>query len=294
VTSLTLRAHPAISLAVPAVLLLALLGIVGLQTGILAVPTLAPISAPETVVIASRPFAYRATGEFLRDSASIDGPMVQVEAPVSIEIMTHQVSAADYAECVADGACSKAEPRRRGVGDVPVTGVSFTDATDYAAWLSHRTGAHWRLPTVEEWTFAAGGKAADPALGIETDATDPAQRWLLLYEREAALGATALATPAPLGTFGVNEFGVADLSAVIWEWTASCGSRTTLDAAGNALSHIDSCGTRYLEGRHRTLLSEFVRDAVAGGCSTGTPPDNLGFRLVRDPTWAARLLQQWK
>jgi hypothetical protein len=26
----------------------------------------------------------------------------------------------------------------------------------------------------------------------------------------------------------------------------------------------------------------FVKDAKGGGCSVGTPPDNLGFRLVRD------------
>lgn len=287
-----LKAHPATGLAIPAVLLLVLLGIVGWQTGILAIPTLAPVSGPETVVIAPRPFAYRATGDFARGSASIDGPLVQIDAPAPIEIMKYQVSAADYAECVADGACSKAEPKRHGVGDVPATGVSFRDAMDYAAWLSEQSGARWRLPTVEEWSFAAGSKVADPALGVETDATDPAERWLLLYEREAALGANAMATPEPLGTFGVNEFGVADLSAVVWEWTATCASRTSVDAAGAVLTFIDSCGLRYLEGRHRTPMNVFARDALAGGCSTGAPPDNLGFRLVRDPSWMEWLLNE--
>ena len=290
-SSLAIKDTAKAGIALPAALLSALLGVIGWQTGILAVPNLSPVNGPETVVIASRPFAYRETGEFLRDGASIDGPLVQVDAPAPIEIMKYQVSALDYSECVADGACSKAEPKRHGMGNVPVTGVSFTDAEDYALWLSRRTGTHWRLPTVQEWNFAAGSKAVDPALGTETDATDPAARWLLLYEREAALGANGLATPEPLGAFGVNEFDVADLSAVVWEWTASCGSRTTVDATGSIVSHIDSCGTRYLEGRHRTLLSDFVRDALAGGCSTGTPPDNLGFRLVREPTWIEWLLQ---
>lgn len=279
-------------LTLPAMLLLALLGVIGWQAGILAVPNFARVNGPETVIVASRPFTYRATGEYLRGNSSIDGPLVSVDAPAPVEIMKYQVSAADYAACVADSACSKAEPKRRGAGNVPVTGVSFKDTEDYALWLSSRTGARWRLPTVQEWTFAAGSKAIDPALGTDTDPTDPAERWLLLYEREAALGANALATPEPLGTFGMNEFGVADLSAVVWEWTASCGSRTTVDDAGNVLSHIDSCGTRYLEGRHRTLLSGFVRDALGGGCSTGAPPDNLGFRLVRDPSWIGWLFQE--
>ena len=29
-------------------------------------------------------------------------------------------------------------------------------------------------------------------------------------------------------------------------------------------------------------MSSFVRDGKRGGCAVGTPPENLGFRLVRD------------
>ncbi|HEY9011110.1 MAG TPA: SUMF1/EgtB/PvdO family nonheme iron enzyme, partial [Devosia sp.] len=175
-----------------------------------------------------------------------------------------------------------AQPRRKGKGDVPVTGVNFEDANAYAAWLSRATGETWRLPTVAEWTFAAGSKASDHALGVETDPRDPAERWLAFYEKEAALGDNALLTPEPLGGFGVNEFGVADLGGSVWEWTATCGSRTVLGAAGEQLSHLDSCGLRLLEGKHRTPMNIFVRDAMGGGCSVGVPPDNLGFRLVRE------------
>jgi hypothetical protein len=34
-------------------------------------------------------------------------------------------------------------------------------------------------------------------------------------------------------------------------------------------------------------MLDFVRDARNGGCSVGTPPTNLGFRLVRaeDDPW---------
>jgi hypothetical protein len=48
---------------------------------------------------------------------------------------------------------------------------------------------------------------------------------------------------------------------------------------------------RFLEGRHRTPMSTFIRDGRSGGCSVGAPPDNLGFRLVREPHWYERLLQ---
>jgi formylglycine-generating enzyme required for sulfatase activity len=151
--------------------------------------------------------------------------------------------------------------------------------------LSNRTGQVWRLPSIEEWAFAAGSRAVDHALGLETDATDPAQRWLLAYEREAEFSDDGPARPEALGTFGVNEFGVADLSATVWEWTTTCASRTALDEAGTVLTHVETCGVRYLEGRHRTPMSTFVGDALSGGCSVGVPPDNFGFRLVHETSW---------
>ncbi len=184
----------------------------------------------------------------MRGTAVVDGPLVEVVEPAPLEIMQYQVSVAEYGLCVADGACRKAEPRRRGSGNVAVTGVSFDDATDYAAWLSHRTGETWRLPTVGEWAFAAGSKARDHALDRATDEKDPAQRWLAYYKRDAALAAGAQRVPQPLGTFGANEYGVFDLAEAVWEWTATCGGRTILGAAGETLSHL-----------------EFVRRPPAGG-----------------------------
>jgi hypothetical protein len=44
-------------------------------------------------------------------------------------------------------------------------------------------------------------------------------------------------------------------------------------------------------------MSYFVRDGRRGGCAVGAPPDNLGFRLVREPgNWwdqAVRTVQNW-
>jgi formylglycine-generating enzyme required for sulfatase activity len=268
----------------PVILLLVLGGLLVWQTDLVEWPSgvAVTMAAPATVTIMPRAYSYRADGDFIRDAAPVDGPLLTIEQPVPLEIMTHQVSAIDYARCVADGDCERAEPRRRGEGNVPVTGVSFRDANDYATWLSRATGAIWRLPTVAEWAFAAGSKATDHALGVETDPQDPAERWLAFYEKEAALGDNALRSPEPLGAFGVNEYGVADLAGSVWEWTTTCGSRTTLGPRGEPLRQLESCGVRFLEGRHRTPMNVFVRDAMGGGCSVGAPPDNLGFRLVRE------------
>ena len=36
-------------------------------------------------------------------------------------------------------------------------------------------------------------------------------------------------------------------------------------------------------------MASFIRDGKSGGCAMGTAPENLGFRLVLDDNFMARL-----
>ncbi|TKB99534.1 MAG: formylglycine-generating enzyme family protein, partial [Mesorhizobium sp.] len=77
--------------------------------------------------------------------------------------------------------------------------------------------------------------------------------------------------------------GVADIAGNVWEWTSTCYSHAIIAIDGKRIeSSIDNCGVHVVEGFHRTYMSDFIRDGKSGGCAVGTPPDNLGFRLVRD------------
>jgi hypothetical protein len=49
-----------------------------------------------------------------------------------------------------------------------------------------------------------------------------------------------------------------------------------------------------VNGKHRAAMSSFIRNPKTGGCSVGVPPDNLGFRLVRDGRWYAVVLKRLK
>ncbi|HEY2138085.1 MAG TPA: SUMF1/EgtB/PvdO family nonheme iron enzyme, partial [Xanthobacteraceae bacterium] len=138
-----------------------------------------------------------------------------------------------------------------------------------------------RLPTDTEWAYAAGERfaetASDSALG------DPGQRALARYETESSRDGDVEKVAQPLGTFGINHNGLADVAGNVWEWTDSCFVRSRLDEAGRPSDATTiNCGVRVVEGRHRTYMTDFIRDARAGGCTAGLPPSNLGFRLVRD------------
>jgi formylglycine-generating enzyme required for sulfatase activity len=232
---------------------------------------------PETVPIPAGEIAFRPFGSF--SFAGKTRTPATVETSVAgFEIMKYQVSRADYAACVAEGACSSGAP---GEGHRPQTHVSFHDAKAYAAWLSHATGGSWRLPTAEEWQRAAAERHGD-ATPVAEDDLDPGERMLAQYERGILLRGSANAALRPPGGFGENSMGVADMSGNIWEWTTGCMETGTLDAAGRVTASEPYCTVRVAGGRHRAGIIDFVRNPRVGGCAVGLPPDHLGFRLVRE------------
>lgn len=243
-------------------------------------PRLSRVDAPTTIEVAAGAFRHVLPGEFTRAGRPTNAPRLAVKILKPIAIMRRQVTAAEYRRCVDDHGCAPATDASDRA-DLPAVMVSWRDATAYAAWLSGKLGVRYRLPTDEEWTYAAGRRAPDET-GPAFDANDPSKNWIARYEREANADPVDK-EPQPIGHFGINENGLLDVSGNVWEWTDTCYSRAELDLSGApAGARTRNCGVRVVEGRHRTYVSDFIRDARGGGCAVGTPPSNLGFRLVRE------------
>ena len=229
--------------------------------------------------LASAAFSYRAAGDFSRDGRPVEGPLREFRLPGDLHIMKRQVTVAEYARCVEDGACPRLAVGA-GSRDVPITGVNWHDASAYAAWMTRKTGVVHRLPTDQEWTFAAAEKASDEALPL-IDPSDPAQAWIARYEAESSRERPTATTPQPGGTFGTNSKGLDDFAGNVWEWTDTCFIRTSIDDGRERVTNTN-CGVRVVQGAHRAYMTDFIRDPKAGGCAAGVPPTNLGFRLVID------------
>lgn len=115
-----------------------------------------------------------------------------------------------------------------GLADHPVVYVSLEDAQAYAAWAGKR------LPTEEEWQFAAGGIE-----GLRYP-------WGNTFQPDACNhGQTGGTTPVMQFPAGRSPFGCYDLCGNVWEWTESeriSGGRTrfTLLKGGSYYAAKDS------------------------------------------------------
>lgn len=239
----------------------------------------------ELVTIKAGEFNHYPAGDFLRNGNPVSPKARAVRFSDDFQIMKRQVSQAEYAVCVSDGACKRLDKALREAiaPDRPAVGISWRDAAAYAVWYSERTGQHYRLPTYAEWVYAAGSAYTEELIVDTSDPNDPAQRWLAEYALETQRNTVVDETPQVFGSFGASSTGVLDMAGNVWDWTDTCHSRQYVDQdGGEVMPSGENCGVRVAAGKHRSYISDFIRDPKGGACSVGVPPSNLGFRLVRD------------
>ena len=206
----------------------------------------------------------------------------------SFYIDRHEVTNAEYAEFVkATGhpapTINKSDPYTRGSywkpwngndppkgrENWPVCNVSAKDAEDFAQWLSNRDGVRYRLPTEEEWEFAArnGSRATLFPWG---------DSW-----QEGLANLNAKASPKDVGSFphGATQAGVLDMVGNAWEWTSSKakfydGRPVNADPNGRV--------------RRGGSFADIIKTSFQNATDRGWLGDEhykfptIGFRLVRD------------
>jgi len=171
----------------------------------------------------------------------------------------------------------------------PVSCVSWHDAKDYAAWLSHNTHQVYRLPSASEWEYAArAGSAA------QVPWTTPAEAcaYANVADQTAAQhyhGWTVLpcadefVQSAPVGSFKANAFGLYDMLGNVFQWTEDCWTDNYQGAPtdGSAQSAGD-CTQHELRGGSWFTQPDFVRNSYRNRFDGNYRSSSIGFRLIRE------------
>jgi formylglycine-generating enzyme required for sulfatase activity len=165
-------------------------------------------------------------------------------------------------------------PGNNGRGRRPVTNVSWNDANAYLAWLSGRTGEHYRLPTEAEWEYAARAETTsaywwgEEAGQGHADCDGCGSRW----DNKLV---------APVGSFAANPWGLYDTAGNIWEWTCS-EWQTELSGKAAACVHPDeTSGSRAVRGGSWYDGTDWLRSSARGWFGAGDRDDAVGFRVLR-------------
>jgi formylglycine-generating enzyme required for sulfatase activity len=154
----------------------------------------------------------------------------------------------------------------------PIRDVSFADAQAFAAWRSKRDNTTYRLPTEEEWEYAARNGDQDTLYPWGNE-------WA---EDRANVGTDAI---KPVGSYpqGASRWGVLDLIGNVWEWTSSKPSNypgnNSLKIDPNERDWSTVRGGSYVDiGRGELAITATRRRWIP----PLTKNPRLGFRLVRD------------
>jgi serine/threonine-protein kinase len=189
-----------------------------------------------------------------------------------------EVTNAEYAQFVRDA--NHQPPEHWGgikppVGEdsLPVSNITYDDAQAFATWRSKRDKVTYRLPTDEEWEYAARN-------GDKGNLYPWGNTW---QSGRSATVEAGVGKAQPVGSYreGGNQWGIQDLIGNVWEFTSSKASVYP----GNPAKLPDQLkdwvvvrgGSFQSSAKGDKPISSTYRDWVAPNYKSVT----LGFRLVK-------------
>ncbi|WP_200807886.1 formylglycine-generating enzyme family protein [Demequina sp. NBRC 110056] len=170
-----------------------------------------------------------------------------------------------------------------GIGDHPVTHVSWNDAMAYCAWAGRR------LPTEAEWEHASRGGLEGTRYPWGDDLLGPDGAWRCnIWQGEFPrrnTGDDGWLTTAPVRSFEPNAYGLWQTVGNVWEWCADRFSPGTYAASGSCINPTGPADgeARVMRGGsylcHDSYCNRY-RNAARSANSPDSSTGNCGFRTV--------------
>ena len=208
-----------------------------------------------------------------------EGPQTTVTFSRGFWIGTHEVTQREYLSLMQTNPSSL-------VGDLslPISSVSWIDATNYCAKLTQKDlsegsippGSSYRLPTEAEWECAArAGTTTRFSFGDDPDYT--------ILPEFAWNETSGPFSPRPVGQKLPNPWGLYDMAGNVWEWCSDwygpLPGGVQIDPTGPA---SNPQGWKVMKGGAYDYPGSSFRSATRGFYPVGVSlhDTDLGFRVV--------------
>ena len=191
----------------------------------------------------------------------------QLSLDEPIAVGQTEISFADYDSFAKATNRALPDDENWGRGSRPVINVSQQDAIQYAEWLSEQTGQRYRLPSAQEWEYAArGGTVENYWWGRKSKTENTvncrsgcSSDWSKLFS----------SSTAPVGSYPANRYGLQEVAGNVAEWVADC--KTTAEA---------TCQTSWVGGGSHDDKASQLTSRIQETVDANSKTNRIGFRLV--------------
>jgi formylglycine-generating enzyme required for sulfatase activity len=225
----------------------------------------------EVVVVPAGSFVMGSSGRY-----KYEKPAHRVTIARPFAMGRYEITFEEWQACVDDGGCEKApNDHEWGRGRRPVINISWIEATNYAAWLSRRTGHVYRLPSEAEWEYAArAGTTTQYSWGDEVgDGKANCRTCAPIISHETY----------PVGSYDANPWGLFDVHGNVWEWVEDCWNRTHKGAPDDGTARTGGkCRYRVTKSGSWYYMAHNVRSAYRGKFIGGAFSYGISFRVLRE------------
>jgi len=223
----------------------------------------------EMVVVPAGSFSMGSSSQF-------ENPIHSVRIEKPFAIAKHEVTFEEWDRCVDEGGCKhRPDDRAWGREKRPVINVTWTDAKEFAAWMSQKTGHTYRLPSEAEWEYAARGGVNTPYWWGRDIGTKQANC------RDCKVDNTQ--QTLPVGSFKANPFGLHDTAGNAAEWVEDCWNDDYRGAPNNGKAwETGQCRLRVLRGGAFDSQARYLRSQSRFRYDSDVRFSANGFRIVRE------------
>jgi len=162
-------------------------------------------------------------------------------------------------------------------GQLPMSGVSWHNAADYAKQLNEQGGSGWRLPTEVEWEYACRAGTTTPFSFGENISSKQANFNARRRYNRAEAGERSDG-PMPVRSYPPNDFGFYEMHGNVWEW---CADRYVPRPERGETAGTAAGDSRVMRGGAWTSLGKQLRSGYRDGYPPGSSGEKYGFRVAR-------------